>query len=348
MKTLIVLSAVCCLVVAVLPQDSSPIVDPGAKFECVFAGGYFLESPAVSPDGLVYFSDITYATPSGMQAGHIWRYDPKSGVTSTFRSPSGMSNGIIFDAKGDMIVAEGADFGGRRVTRTDMRTGKSTIVAGLYKGRPFNSPNDLAVDAKGRIYFTDPRYNGHEPIEQPVMGVYRVDPDSSVHLLAANVWMPNGIALSPDQKTLYVVSCGSYNTNTLETAPIEGGPPSAVHAYDLLEDGTLRYQKQLVTFPNGTWGDGMTVDIDGNIYIAVGGTPKERGVYVYTPAGRPLSFLPTPEDAVNLEFARGADSDLLYVVFSRDYAARGPGTPPMGNGLYRIRLHRRGFHAGSS
>ena len=130
-----------------------------------------------------------------------------------------MSNGILFDARGDMIVAEGADFGGRRVTRTDMRTGKSYIMAGLYNGHPFNSPNDLTIDAKGRIFFTDPRYIGHEPIEQPVMGIYRIDLDSSVHLLAANVWLPNGIAVSPDQKTLYVVTCGTYNTNFIEAAP---------------------------------------------------------------------------------------------------------------------------------
>ena len=348
MKTLFALIVARCLVALVQAQVSSPIVDPGAKFECVFAGGYFLESPAVSPDGSVYFSDITYAVPSGMQAGHIWRYDPQSGVTSIFRSPSGMSNGIIFDARGDMIVAEGADFGGRRVTRTDMRTGKSYIIAGLYNGHPLNSPNDLAVDARGRIFFTDPRYNGHEPIEQPVMGIYRIDPDSSIHLLGANVWLPNGITVSPDQKTLYIVSCGSYNTNFIEIAPIEGGPPSAVHAYDLMDDGELRYRKQLVTFPNGTWGDGMTADIDGNIYIAVGGPPKERGVYVYTPAGQPLAFLPTSEDAVNLDFGRGSDANVLYVVCSRDFAARGPGTPPLGNGLYRIRLKRRGFHAGPS
>ena len=76
-----------------------------------------------------------------------------------------------------MIVAEGADYGGRRVTKTDMKTGKSYILAGLYEGRPFNSPNDITIDEKGRIYFSDPRYWGHEPIEQPVQAVYRIDPD---------------------------------------------------------------------------------------------------------------------------------------------------------------------------
>ena len=75
-----------------------------------------------------------------IEAGHIWHFDPTTGKTSIFRSPSGMSNGIKFDAAGNMIVAEGADFGGRRVTRTDMKTGKTYVIAGLYEGRPFNCP----------------------------------------------------------------------------------------------------------------------------------------------------------------------------------------------------------------
>jgi gluconolactonase len=185
---------------SVSAQEIHTIAAPDADFEMLFDAGFFLESPAAAPDGSVYFSDIGYTSRSGMQAGHIWRYNPKTSSTAIFRSPSGMANGITFDLKGDMIVAEGADFGGRCIIRTDMNTGKSFIIAGLYKGRPFNSPNDLAIDNLGRIYFTDPRYLGHEPIEQPVMGIYRIDPDGLVSLLAANVWKPNGIAISPDQR----------------------------------------------------------------------------------------------------------------------------------------------------
>ena len=76
------------------------------------------------------------------------KYDPKTGKVSVFRSPSGMSNGIKFDAQGRMIVAEGADYGGR-ITRTDMTSGKSVILAALFEGRPLNSPNDIAIDEKG-------------------------------------------------------------------------------------------------------------------------------------------------------------------------------------------------------
>jgi gluconolactonase len=312
-------------------QNTLPFVAPGAHFERLFNGGFFLEGPAVAPDGSVYFSDITYSTPSGMQAGHIWRYDPRTKATTIFRSPSGMSNGILFDLKGDMIVAEGADFGGRRVIRTDMSTGRSYILAGLYQGRPFNSPNDLTIDQRGRIYFTDPRYLGHEPIEQPVMGIYRIDTDRSVHLVAGNLWKPNGIAVSPDQRSLYVVTVGDYNTNEIFfTPPVTGGFSSGVHAYDLLDDGSVRYRGQLVQFPSTRWGDGMTVDADGNLYVAVSArTSEEHGVYVFSPEGRELMMLPTPERAVNLDFGRGADAKGLYVTGE--------------HGLYRIQLARSGY-----
>src|SRR5436305_15078879 len=183
------MGALAVLLVLMLPLplwSQTSIVPPGAKLEKVFDGGLVLtEGVAMAPDGMVYFSDITFTRVARekkqpVEAGHIWKFDPKTGKTTVFRSPSGMSNGIKFDAAGDMLVAEGADFGGRRVIRTDMKTGKSYILAALFEGRPFNSPNDITIDEKGRIYFSDPRYLGHEPIEQRVQAVYRIDRDGSV------------------------------------------------------------------------------------------------------------------------------------------------------------------------
>ncbi len=182
------------------PSGDASIISPDAKLEKLFDGAHFTEGPAVSFDGMVYFSDITFTYESGMQAGHIWKFNPNTGETTVYRSPSGMSNGIKFDAQGRMIVAEGADYGGRRVTRTDMATGKSEIIAGLYEGRPFNAPNDITIDEKGRIYFSDPRYLGHEPVDQPVMGVYRIDPDGSIHLNITDAGKPNGVAVSLTRK----------------------------------------------------------------------------------------------------------------------------------------------------
>src|SRR5205809_3381141 len=153
------------LLLAALPvRAQQPIVPPDAKLEKLFDGGLVLtEGVAVAPDGMVYFSDITFTHVSReakapIEAGHIWKLDPKTGKATVFRSPSGMSNGLKFDADGNLLAAEGADYGGRRVTRTDMKTGKAYIIAGKFEDRPFNSPNDISIDEKGRIYFSDPRY----------------------------------------------------------------------------------------------------------------------------------------------------------------------------------------------
>ncbi len=263
--------------------------------------------------------------------GHIWRWDPRTATTAVFRSPSGMSNGIVFDAQGRMVVAEGAGFGGRRITRTDMKTGKSVILAGLFNGRPFNSPNDLVLDARGRIYFTDPRYSGHEPIEQPVQGVYRIDPDGRVSLVAANVGKPNGIAVSPDQATLYIASLdnGSFDDLPPDT-PLTPGR-MALLAYDLAPDGSARFRRTLVDFSPGVGPDGISVDRDGNIYCAI---PGERpGIHVFSPAGKELAYIPTPESPTNVKFGRGGgpDGQTLFIT--------------AGKSLYRIRVERTGYAA---
>src|SRR6476619_6582219 len=133
------------------PAAADPVVPPDAKLEKLFDGALVLtEGVAVAPDGVVYFSDITFTHVSReknqpLEAGHIWKLDPKTSKATVFRSPSGMSNGLKFDAEGNLLAAEGADFGGRRVTRTDMKTGKSYIIADLFEGKPFNSPNDMTI-----------------------------------------------------------------------------------------------------------------------------------------------------------------------------------------------------------
>lgn len=293
------------------------VVAPGARLQVVFDGGVFLEGPAAAPDGSIYFSDVTRAGEHGLEAGHIWRYDPRTGKTAVFRSPSGKANGLTFDAEGRLIAAEGADFGGRRITRTDLTTGKAIILAGLYGGRPFNAPNDLVIDVQGRIYFTDPRYLGHEPIEQPVMGVYRIDRDGSVHLVAADLSHPNGITISPDQKTLYVVTAGATSTDITQKLDIARALQSGVHAYDLRADGTVKFRQTLVEFKQETWGDGMTVDAEGNLYVAVEGPAAERGVHVFKPSGERIERIGTPAGAYNVEFGRGDEVNMLYIAAVR-------------------------------
>lgn len=317
-------------------SGDSRILPLGAKLKKLFDGAFFTEGAAVAPDGAVYFSDITFTYQTDMQAGHIWKYDPSTGNTTIFRSPSGMSNGIKFDAEGRMIVAEGADFGGRRVTRTDMVTGKSTIIAGLYDGRPFNSPNDITIDEKGRIYFSDPRYLGHEPVDQPVMGVYRIDTDGSIHRIITDAGKPNGVAISPDQKTLYVV-CHDNGLIGLDRIP-DGAPVRkgrmALLAYDLAPDGTAAFRKTLVDYYPEFGPDGLVVDVDGNLYVAER-RHKRPGISVRSPEGQELEFIQTaPDLPTNVAFGRGAARKTLYIT--------------AGKSLYKINLMKEGYHLPSN
>jgi gluconolactonase len=322
-------------------EAADPIVPPDAKLETVFDRGLVLtEGVAVAPDGMVYFSDITFTHVSREQkkpieAGHIWKFDPSTGKSTIFRSPSGMSNGLKFDADGNLLAAEGADYGGRRVTRTDMKTGKTYILAGLFEGKPFNSPNDITLDEKGRIYFSDPRYLGHEPIDQPVQAVYRIDTDGTVHRIITDAGKPNGVAVSPDQKTLYVVSNenGTTGIGRLKTdgnkvlEPTRKGAMTLM-AYDLAPDGSAKFRKTLVDYAPQDGPDGMICDKDGNLFVAVRDETRP-GIYIYSPDGKELGYIKT-EIPTNVGFGRGAESKTLYIT--------------AGKSLYRIKLNAEGYH----
>jgi len=298
-------------------SNSSEILDPKSSLNLLFDGGFFTEGPAVSPDGFVYFSDITNTSSSDMQAGYIWKYDSKTRKTSLFRSPSGMSNGIIFDLEGNMVLALGADFGGRCVIRTNMETGKSKIIAGTYNGKSFNSPNDLTIDNRGRIYFTDPRYGGHEAVEQPVMGVYRIDLNGTVKRIIDQAGTPNGILISPDQKYLYVASVNASSWSEL----------NAVIRFELDNDGNASNEKILIDFKGEYGPDGMAIDTDGNLYLArPGNTP---GIYIYSPGGIRLGFIATPEQPTNVTFGHGETENLLFIT--------------AGKSLYSIKINTKGY-----
>jgi gluconolactonase len=320
------------------PTGDPSVVPAGAKLDRVFDGGCRLtEGVAASPDGMVYFSDITFSAlckdPSGKypQAGNIWKYDPKTKQASIFRSPSGMSNGMKFDAEGNLIIAEGADYGGRRLTKTDMKTGKSYILTGLYDGRPYNALNDLTIDEKGRIYFTDPRYLGWEPIMQPIQAVYRLDPDGKVTRLITDGGKPNGVQVSPDQKTLYVLSHDNGGNEVFlgEGVKFQRGLMATL-AYDLSPEGTVSNRRVLTDYAPNDGGDGMTVDTDGNLYIAVR-SEAAPGVHIYTPQGKELAYISTGKELpTNVAFGYGDDGNLLYLT--------------SGKSLYTIRLAKKGWH----
>jgi gluconolactonase len=323
------------------PVGDTSIVDPEAKFELLYTrsapvSGGLTEGPAVAPDGSIYFSDI----PEGKDKGLIVRFDPRSKKTSIFTDDSGKSNGLKFDAQGFLIACEGSDEGGRRVSRWDVKTGKSETVADKYMGKRFNAPNDLAIDLKGRIYFTDPRYLGTEPRELEYRAVYRIERDGAVIEVTHDCEKPNGIALSPDMKTLYVAD---HNNGTDRIDPNALPPKKGamkLYAFPLGEDGLVNGpRKTLLDFGGENGIDGMCVDVKGNLYMAVRSL-KRPGIWVADPAGKELAYIATAEpqpdakQAVNIPanccFGIGEESSTLYVTVDKS--------------LYRIRLKLDGFH----
>lgn len=307
------------------------IVPDGSQVEKVFQGVLHTEGPALGPDGRIYFCDLTTTALSDMKAGILWAYDPRTSKTTLIRSPSGMASGIKFDARGNMVEAEGADYGGRDIVRTDRATGVSTIITGQYQGHALNSPNDLVIAADGSIYFTDPRYFGYESIEQPVMGVYRIAPDRSLQLVAADIRKPNGIALSPDGKTLYVTDLENGSTDLeLQRPPVRSDSTEIV-AFDIGPDGYLT-SRRVFFKTQGIGMDGITVDVGGNVYVTYQDHNNPQ-VVILSPAGLQVASIKVPEIPYNLALvATAAGVPELYITAGRSLyriATRVAGLPPL-------------------
>lgn len=286
-------------------EQKQNLIAPGAKLEKLWDKGEFTEGGAEGPDGCIYFSDI---------GNELMKFDPKTGKVTEYRNPSGRSNGMIIDAKGRLIVAEGANTGGnRRITATNLETGKIEVLADNFQGKKFNSPNDVAIDSQGRIYFSDPRYVGNEPRELDFEDVLRVDPDGTVTRLETGALKPNGLVVSPDGKTLYVAD--------------NGGKRRVLLACSLDENGNTKPGKVLYDFAEGRGIDGMTVTTDGHI-VATAGKDEKSGIWVFTPEGKLQGIIPTPEASANCEFG-GPDGNVLYIM--------------AGVSLYRIETTLKGY-----
>lgn len=273
----------------------------------------FTEGPAQGPDGRVYFTDVAN--------NRILRFDPKARKQEVFRADSNRANGLLFDGEGRLLACEGSDaeHGAPRVTRTDMKTGRVEVIAKEFEGKAFNAPNDITVDAKGRMYFTDPAPDATSVAAAGVKnavgasGVYRIDPDGKITrlLLAPETEWPNGIVISPDDKTLYLVEANKK----------EGGA-RAIMAFDLTAEGTLANRRVHYNFYPGRSADGMAIDVEGNIYAAAGlhrrrGTHEtldtKCGVHVISPEGKLVRMIPIPEDTITNTAFGGADAKTLYV-----------------------------------
>jgi gluconolactonase len=279
----------------------------------------FLEGPTVDRSGVVYFTNV--------KEEQVLTWDPDKKRLGVFRSNSSGANGLIFDRQGRLLACEGVG----RVTRTDLTTGMITVLASQYQGQPLGGPNDLDLDGQGRIYFTA-RIGGAPPPDGKgnVNAVYRIDLDGSLARILATpeIDMPNGIAIAPDDRTLYLID-----------ADARAERARRIRAYHLKPDGTVANERTLYDFYPGRSGDGMSADAEGNLYVMAGlhrrrGSSEtldtRPGLHVISPRGKLLAFLETPEDSVTNCAFGGPDRRTLYITCGKlllSVRTRIPGKP---------------------
>jgi gluconolactonase len=265
--------------------DQIPGIGPVSKPVKVFSDFKFTEGPAFDLKGNLYFTDIP--------DNKIYKVDTK-GKLSVFVEPSNHCNGLMLDGAGKLLACE---MDGRLVS-IDLKDKQVTPLADEYQGKRFNAPNDLVVDRTGGIYFTDPHFRAPEPLPQGKVAVYYRAPDGKVTRLIDDLKAPNGVILSPDEKTLYVIP----------------SMQKEMWAYPVTAPGKIGKGRVFCTLKQapgykepGSGGDGLTIDTNGNLYITTG-----LGLQVYSPEGKLLGIIEVPEKPANVTFG-GKDNSSLFI-----------------------------------
>ncbi len=257
-------------------------------------------------EGPVWFGDARHLLVSDIPNNRILKWEEETGVVSVFRRPSNFANGNTRDREGRLITCE---HGARRVTRTE-HGGEITVLIDRFEGKRLNSPNDVVVRSDGSIWFTDPAfgllsdYEGARAKQELPCSVYRLDPATGhATLLEDSMAAPNGLAFSPDERTLYVV----------ESRGIQRG----IVAFDVAPDGAgIGGRRVLIDAEPGT-PDGFRLDEDGNLWCGWGmGTPELDGVMVFSPQGEPIGRIQLPERCANLCFG-GVKRNRLFMAASQ-------------------------------
>ncbi len=267
----------------------SPI-PPGAKLEKIATGFLQPEGP-VWKDSVLLFSDI--------QANTIYQWSSADSI-KTYLHPSDSSNGLTLDHQGRLVLTQ---MELRRVARQEP-DGSIILLASTFRGKKFNSPNDLVVKSDGSIFFTDPDFNIPSPYHSELnfQGIYRISPTGSIKLLDSTFDKPNGICFSQDEKKLYVNESHQCK----------------IYVWDVVNDSTITNKKLFYQIPESGYADGMKVDPAGNVYCT-----GPTGVWIISSEGKYLDKIAMTETPSNCNWG-DADGKTLYIT--------------AGHSLYRIRL----------
>jgi gluconolactonase len=286
-----------------LASGLDQLIASNATFEKLTEGYAWVEGPVWSrKGGFLLFSDI----PNNV----IQQWTP-GGAVQVFLKPSGYdgtapftgrepgSNGLTFDHQGRLVMCQ---HGNRRIARRET-DGSITALADQYQGKRLNSPNDLVYHSSGALYFTDPPYGlpkqwDDPQKELPFQGVYRLATDGTLTLLTKELYAPNGLAFSPDEKTLYVAQSNPDNAIWM-AYPVQ--PDGTIGAGRVFANVTAQVKAKEPGLP-----DGMKVDTAGNLWATGPG-----GVYVFAPDGAHLGTIRTGVPTANL--AWGGDGSMLYI-----------------------------------
>jgi len=283
-------------------------------------GTLWSEGPAWNSEGqYLVWSDI----PNDRQLR--WLQD--DGHVSTFRNPSGYSNGNTFDYEGRQLSCE---HGNRRVVRYE-HNGSVTVIADKSNGKILNGPNDIVVHPDGDIWFTDPGYGtlmdyeGHKGELLLKEAVYRVDKTGQVTMVTDELYKPNGVCFSPDYKKLYVCDTGATHYPDA---------PKNIKVYDVAGGKALRNGRQYISMEMSGKGagmaDGIRADTDGNIWVGAGWVGAGYdGVHVFTPSGERIGIIQLPEICANICFG-GPKRNRLFMA--------------AGQSLYAVYVEARGSH----
>jgi gluconolactonase len=296
----------------ILDDDFRELIDAASRLVKLWTGAEFGEGPAYFPAG-------RYLVWTDIPNDRMLRYDECSERIAVFRHPCGFACGNTVDRQGRLVTCEHRN---RRVSRTE-HDGRVTVIADRYRGKLLNSPNDVVVHSDGAIWFTDPTYGIddekwglHASSEIGNQYVYRVDATSGqIEVAADDFIQPNGLAFSPDEKTLYIVDTGRTHVK-------EG--PFHIRAFDVSDAGRLSAGRVFAECNPGAF-DGLRVDEKGNIWTSAG-----AGVSCYRPDGVLIGRIKSPETVANLAFG-GPNLCRLYIaattsLYSIDLQTKGAKT----------------------